>query len=646
MDAERWQKIDYVLRQALELEEEQRLRFVIAACGQDDELKREVEAYLEAFHQQNDFLSQPAVEIAARIIAEAKPTRENPALSDTPIGEPPSNPISAFTPPKPIHLSPGVLLDNRYEIERELGRGGMGVVFLAKDQKLSSRQVVVKLLLEKYLNDSDQQSIGRWLKQKFNDEKNALARLRHPGIVHPTDAGELPNGQAYLVMEYVPGKPLRREILPAGMEMRRAAKLIHQIAQALSAAHEAGVIHRDLKPENILLLNVDGEEQIRLIDFGIASVRDEMSIGALRTTLVAGTGAYMSPEQLRGKPEAASDIYALGVIAYELVTGRRPFNAASLTHLGELQREGIKVKPRDLRSDLPETAETAILKALNFNPADRHQDAREFANQFRQAIETVDSLKTNISVLPLEEYPIKPASDASPTHRFPSRRRFLIPAAALLVMMLAGVWAWLGLDFDQVGNRNNQPINAPTPLSAAAERTLSYSFWLRRAARPHNVKPVLPRDLIGRTGDELRINVSSPQAGHLYIFNEWQTQPLKFDVMFPSGRSAELQAGQVVQIPPPSGNPEKDWFTFKPEGDTDKFWLIWSAHNVPELDAVLGWVSQKDKGEIKYSRQIETIRRFIAEHSANAVTVETDELTKQTKLTAKGQALIGLIKLK
>src|SRR5437868_2923234 len=226
--------------------------------------------------------------------------------------EPPSSPGSPATTMSmgmaAAHLPLELKLKDRYLIERELGRGGIGVVYLAHDTQLLSRPVVIKVLLE----DSSQ---DEWFKKKFRQEMEALARLNHPGIVGVLDAGQMPDGKPFLVMQYVEGAPLRSLIRYEGMDMEMAAGIIRQVGYGLTAAHEKGVYHRDLKPENIMVQLGDGEAQVKLIDFGIATVKDSQVATSHETTSVAGTVNYMAPEQLMGKPAASSDIYALGVIA-------------------------------------------------------------------------------------------------------------------------------------------------------------------------------------------------------------------------------------------------------------------------------------------------------------------------------------------
>ncbi len=279
----------------------------------------------------------------------------------------------------------GITLNNRYLIEKELGRGGIGVVYLARDHQLLFKPVVIKVLLDP-LGEPDDYN---WFKRKFRQEIEALARIDHPGIVGVFDTGEMPDGKPYFVMQFVEGYNLRSITSVGGLDLTRIAHIMRQIGQALSAAHDRGICHRDLKPDNIMLQSLgEGEEYVKLIDFGLAMVKDSQVAASDETSKVAGTVAYMAPEQLMGKPSAASDIYALGVIAYEMVTGRRPFKPDTQFQLLEMQREGVRVKPSALRPSLPEAAEEVILRALSFEPTDRPQRARDFGEELARVLTT------------------------------------------------------------------------------------------------------------------------------------------------------------------------------------------------------------------------------------------------------------------
>src|SRR5258708_7581978 len=215
----------------------------------------------------------------------------------------------------------GVQLKGRYLIERELGSGGFGTVFLARDTQLHNKAVVVKIL-------RDLQDDG-WARKKFVAECEALARINHPGVVQVLDDGETIQRQPFLVMQFVDGVPLRSVIVKGGMDLSRVGRIAEQIGQALTAAHEHGVIHRDLKPENIMLCDLGGGKEMPvLVDFGIATV-SEPGHGEPQPTRVAGSYSYMAPEQMSGTPRAASNLYSLGVIPHERRTARQPFKLSA-----------------------------------------------------------------------------------------------------------------------------------------------------------------------------------------------------------------------------------------------------------------------------------------------------------------------------
>jgi serine/threonine protein kinase len=279
----------------------------------------------------------------------------------------------------------GSIWKNRYLIERELGRGGFGIVYLARDQQLLSRPVVIKLL-------QDGTSPDPYFQKKFQQEIEAMARIDHPGVVGVLDTGESPDRRPFLVMQFVEGVTLRTLIGKQGMEFRQAARILRQVGQALSAAHDKGVFHRDLKPENIMVQQLGEDEiQVKLIDFGIASVRDSQIVGGqAQASKVVGTLAYMAPEQVMGQATGASDVYALGVIAYEMLTGQRP----------EITPQGLSVKPRELRADIPDAAETAIVKAVAYQPEQRQTRPRDFGEEIARALGAEASISAPVAVAP------------------------------------------------------------------------------------------------------------------------------------------------------------------------------------------------------------------------------------------------------
>jgi serine/threonine protein kinase len=275
----------------------------------------------------------------------------------------------------------GQVLCDRYRVTREIGSGGFGTVYLAQDEKLVSKPVVVKVL--------NHLTADTWVVRKFQQEIEALARIDHPGVVAVLDEGETPEGGKFLVMQFIDGVTLRKLIQPGGMDLRRAATILRQIGSALGAAHEKGVYHRDLKPENIMVQSPDSDPRVRLIDFGIAGIKDSLYSQADNSTRIAGTYRYMAPEQLEGKAGPENDVYAFGAIAYELLTGEPPIK--SPLELIALKLEGLKTKPRDLRRELPVAAQDVILKAMSFDASERYSSAREMGDLLADTLLGVDS---------------------------------------------------------------------------------------------------------------------------------------------------------------------------------------------------------------------------------------------------------------
>lgn len=322
----------------------------------------------------------------------------------------------------------GTKLKDRYVIERELGRGKMGVVYLARDEQLVSKPVVIKILLE----ESEE---NEWFKKKFRHELEALARIDHPGVVGVLDAGETPDGRAYLVMQFIEGCTLRSIMQLEGMDLERTALLFRQIGHALTAAHDKGVYHRDLKPENIMVQNLgEGDELVKVVDFGIAKVKGSRTASSTDLVQAAGTIVYMAPEQLMGKPSTASDIYTMGVIAYEMVTGRRPFNPDSPFQLYEMQKAGVRVRPGDLRPTLPEPAQDLMLKALSFDPIDRPGRAKDFAEALARALVSNDRTWTGTWSPPIPSG--QPVQESRPPHGTTIPVSRATAAAPMQIMLL------------------------------------------------------------------------------------------------------------------------------------------------------------------------------------------------------------------
>src|SRR5215475_4073540 len=309
MKSERWRQIESLYYAALERDATERADFFIEACAGDDELRREVESLLAVHEQAEGFMAAPALEIVAQEIAED-------------LGQTMSGRMISY-----------------YQVLSLLGVGGMGEVYLAEDTRLG-RKVALKLLPQRFTQDRERAL-------RFQQEARAASALNHPNILTIYEIGEFEGGH-FIATEFIDGQALRT-LMIAQIKLRVALDVATQVASALAAAHEAGIVHRDIKPENIMARR-DG--YVKILGFVLAKLTERFSPD--RTTAansdastkglvhtdpekLMGTARYMSPEQIRGlETDGRSDVFSLGIVLYEMVTGRAPFDG---TTPGEVMAE-------------------------------------------------------------------------------------------------------------------------------------------------------------------------------------------------------------------------------------------------------------------------------------------------------------------
>jgi serine/threonine protein kinase len=338
----------------------------------------------------------------------------------------------------------------RYRLERPLGHGGMGTVYLAHDLELD-RPVAVKLLAERLAGDDA-------FRRRFLREARVAARLSHPNVVAVYDAGETEEGLPYIVMEYVAGATLEgRGPLPPP----EAVGLALQACHGLAHAHEHGLVHRDVKPHN-LLLRSDGT--LKVADFGIARAAEATALTEVGAVL--GTAAYLAPEQAAGGAVTpATDVYALGAVLYELLTGRPPYEPTSLADLAE-RPEIVPVS--ELAPQVPRGVEDAVMRALARNPDYRQSSAAELTRELG------DRPRTPTRVPP-----------TAPQRR---SRKWLVAGVAAVLVAAAALGVVLGTrGGDKPPQRRPAPAAVrPIPPGAnAQEQARNVAAWLRaRAARP------------------------------------------------------------------------------------------------------------------------------------------------------------------
>jgi eukaryotic-like serine/threonine-protein kinase len=375
-------------------------------------------------------------------------------------------------------VSTATLASGRYRLERELGRGGMATVHLARDAELD-RPVAVKVLAGHLSGDDD-------VRERFVREARMAAGLSHPNVVQVFDAGE-EEGKLFIVMEYVRGATLADELARAGkLSPAAAVDLALQACAGLEHAHEAGLVHRDVKPGN-LLLREDGV--LKITDFGIARAVEATQLTQVGSVL--GTAAYLSPEQAAGEPvTAATDIYGLGVVLYELLTGRTPYVIESVADLVQAHRGSAVTPVQELEPDVPEALETAVMKCLARNPAYRPESAAALAHELAAASPESPTVPlppasgvraTEVATLPLG----RPAGRSSRTGTA-GRSRWAAAVAAAVVLALAavalGYWAAGRGDEPEPApaRQSEQPLVEPVPAADdPAVQARNISAWLR-----------------------------------------------------------------------------------------------------------------------------------------------------------------------
>lgn len=352
MKPERWKKIDDLVQAALEQSGAERAAFIDEACAGDDLLRREVESVLAYQQDASGFLESPAIEQAAELIADS----QTPSLEGRTI--------------------------SHYKLTRRIAHGGMGEVYLAHDTSLD-RRVAIKFL-------SDELTTDELARKRLVREARAAARLDHPNICSVYEVAEH-DGLTFIVMQHIEGETLAERIRRKLLEIKEVLDLAVQVADGLSEAHSHGIIHRDIKPHNIMLT---ARGQVKVLDFGLAkTVLEKHEAGEEASTLsmltapetTVGTVPYMSPEQVRGETlDARTDIFSFGVVIYEMISGRNPFQAESA---GATMSSILTKDPAPLARyalELPDELQRIVRKAISKDKQGRYQGIKDLLIDLRE----------------------------------------------------------------------------------------------------------------------------------------------------------------------------------------------------------------------------------------------------------------------
>jgi serine/threonine protein kinase len=619
-------KIQELFHGALRLEPVARSAFLVEACGSDSELLAEVQSLISAHEREGSFIDSPAGQPVAEMLASV--------ASKSLIGQT----VGSF------------------RILSQLGRGGMGEVYLAQDSKLG-RKVALKLLPEELTRRED-------LVRRFALEAKAASALNHPNIVTVYEIGQTGSSH-YIATEYISGETLRQHFRRGRMSLREVLDIVIQVAGALAAAHAEGIVHRDIKPENIML-RPDG--YVKTLDFGLAKLTALKSSGSSAAgadleaaTLVKmdtepgmmiGTPHYLSPEQARGLDvDGRADIFSLGVMTYEMLAGRRPFGGD--TRLDALIST-LEKEPLPLASSapgLPAELQRIVSKALRKDRDERYQTAKDMWIDLKNVREELAfEAKLGRSIPP----ELSAAGAATPQHSIvtdgtqatstsslkkPRMARAIIGALIVVVIGIAGVKMWL----------SSAPTRSDVPPAVALERALNYWVTVQkyRDGKPYGEPFRLPGEINFEKDYRVRLHFGSQQDGHLYIFNEGP--PIKgeappLNVLFPSPTANNglslVSSGQTIDIP------RESWFRLDQDEGTEKVWLVWSANALPDLEATKEFANEKDRGVIGSPGLDRSVKDFLSKtQSASKPTVVKDDATKETRVKAKGDTVVHVLAL-
>jgi serine/threonine protein kinase len=618
LSPERWQQISSIFKSAISLDGEARAAFIENKCGTDESLRSEVEKLLASHRKasEEDFIGGRAADDGAVLVIDE-------------------------VEEQPPRLSKGQQLGS-YVILNQLGAGGMGEVYLAKDSRLE-RTVALKVL-------SPDISADKRRMQRFRQEAKVASSLNQPNILTIYEFGDV-EGLTFLATEFIDGETLRHYLRNKRLKPAETVEIAIPILTALEAAHEAHIVHRDIKPENVMIRHRD--RLVKVLDFGLAKVTDKRSQALseneseaatqFRTTpgVLMGTINYMSPEQARAAAvDERTDIWSVGVMLYEMLTGVMPFSGPTTSHtLVQI----IEKEPPALTkvTEAPAELQRIIRKAMAKNPEERYQSARDMSvdlKTLRKQLDSGEVLATDYT---------DETDETDETDRGSEKKRVLVVALAAMLVVTAAFFAYsiwrASRARSSVAGPPATPAAAPTVVTPERRLTYSLTVWEFRNGKYKEPYP-MAGEVSFEPRDRIRVNIGTPQPGHLYIFSEGPragaTVP-EFVALFPSQTankgSSLLAADQQIQIP------EVHWFQFDEQAGVERLWLVFSEDAVPELESMKAFANEKTKGLITDMTQNKLVRDFLTAHSTSKPEAEKGDTL--TTVTTSGKLLVYAVRL-
>jgi len=580
------------------MDESRQIAFVQQVCGADQPLLAEVMKMIAADRRTSPILDQPMMHWG--LMTQTTQKEQPDKLPFNYIGD--------------------------YKLIDKLGEGGMGEVYLAIEEALG-RKVAIKLM---------RAGLGANHLKRFNDERIVLASLNQRNIVTLYTSGGA-DGRPYFVMEYLEGESLRQRLQRGPLPQSEIVEITRQICAALSAAHSKEIVHRDIKPENIILTRDEDGLLVKILDFGVAILKE--SDTQTKTNALIGTAAYFSPEQAqcldRKKIDGRADIYSLGAMVYEMLTGTTVFTATSLAGYVHQHINATPAPPSQRQPFLSISPELdrIVLRSMEKKPEARFDSAREFAQSLKQAVE--GTVKATVPIAAPEgvsdpaaatvldraydpaadgaSNPIEPAvvTAVLDTQPMPEKAakatKYARPLAAVLLLSLGGSGWWAVKHF------NSSPASKPgnTNMTADAPQPATSQPDLKIEIEQEGIG-IVPADKTFRTREYVRLIATPDQSGHVYILMKGTAGPA--EVLYPGtgikGSYDIAQANQRIEMPP--SNNEMPWFQFRGRSGVETLYIVFTAKQGDERLRALETAIQQKRSQLNDAEDRQTLNALEA----------------------------------
>ena len=640
MDSQRLKQIEEIYHAVAGMPAGNRNEYYRAEGVEDANLRTEVESLLSFESISDSFIDTPPDDIAAEMFSEEE---RSSLLAGQSIGH--------------------------YKIRQLLDVGGMGEVYLADDELLN-RKVALKLVWPALALQQD-------LLKRFKREAQASSALNHPNILTIHEFGT-ENESSYIVSEFVDGVTLRKRLSEGRLSLKETLEIAMQVASALGAAHEAGIVHRDIKPENIMIRR-DGI--VKLLDFGIAKLmmpasndagpgREAQTLFKTAPGIIIGTAYYMSPEQARGVAiDGRTDIWSLGVVIYEMLSGSVPFRGDTQTDV----LVEILSKPVPSIGDLPAATPADLLRIIDQTLAkdashryqtigELYTDLKDFSSRLDFESRAGRTAESAGRVLPdaqpdavtrmmsagaqsaaTQPTLVQATSTVTVSNSF---GKFILPALITLIAA-AAIGGYLWTNRNAVSTVAPIPPNTPATVAAGPARTLAYSLTVQSYSDGQYKNPfVLSGEMLFRNRDRIRLNIKTRQTGQLYILNQGPDADngrKQFNILFPTpttnNGSASLAAEREIQIP------QQSWFELDNKEGTEQVLLVWSENPIPELEAAKQFANAEDRGRIKDAELNSAIDLMLQKFRTQPANVERDDGKKESRISGNTDIVTHTIKL-